>query len=82
MDRIHDRDGAACVRRERGASTETASQAPEQERTAQSTCEVGTMSGFALAWWLICAGLVAFGIIKLVTWAWIVGPSWAHECRS
>jgi HAMP domain-containing protein len=40
------------------------------------------MSGLALAWWLVRAGIVAFGIIKLIAWAWIMGPSWAHGYRS
>ncbi len=40
------------------------------------------MTGLATAWWLVRAGVVVFGLTKLVAWAWIMGPSWVHEYRS
>lgn len=35
----------------------------------------------ALAWRMIRVGIVAFGVVKLVAWAWIMGPHWMADAK-
>ena len=38
--------------------------------------------GLARAWQLIRVALGCYGVVKLVAWAWLMGPSWVNEFKS